>query len=76
MSQKPELYHGIEVATDGCYHLYVSTDENEVNEHFAELRRMLGDEIETYSLGTMEATSVDEALDKIRAGDWDYTQLC
>lgn len=78
--KEPQTFYGCEIASVGSYHLYASLNENETTEWFYKIKKWLeeleGDEAETYAFGTIEAHSIDEALNKIRAGDWQYSQMC
>jgi hypothetical protein len=66
------VYHGYEIVNEGTYSLYVDTDENAYNARLAE--ELSHDHHETYRIGTVKADSIEEALDKIRQDDWEWTQ--
>ena len=64
-------FHVFEAVTESSFRLYVDTDQSAVDAKFVEAA-----EADTYALGTVEAENVEEALEKIRRGDWEYTQKC
>lgn len=67
-------YHCFEIVTECSYHLWADLSEGYCTRKFEWLVLALGDEVETYALGWCRAESVKEAHNKIRSGDWDYSQ--
>ena len=70
-----KTYYAFEIAMEGSYFLYVSESfeerEKEINLWLSEIP---ADEIETYAFGVIEAESKEEAMNRIRKGEWQYTQ--
>lgn len=71
-------FYCFEIATDHSYHVFAHENEQIADENLNAMRTVLGvsQEIDTYAIGTCEATDVDDALMKVRQGDWSYTQKC
>lgn len=64
-----------ELVTDGSYHLGAYLYESERDDQFALVKEALGDYVDSYALGTIEGPNdLGDALDSIRAGDWEFTQ--
>jgi hypothetical protein len=68
------LYYGYEVATDGSDHRHADPDRAKVEASLDQTLTELGDGVDRYALGTVEAGSAEEALARIRAGAWEYTR--
>jgi hypothetical protein len=73
-SKKKQKYFCFEIATENHYELWADTDEKKMESEFAKQTAALGDEVETYAIGTCEAESIEAAHDLIRAGKWEYSQ--
>lgn len=68
-------YHAFEIDTELSYHAGVSSDEQRLVERFEQLMQLVAeDEDVTYALGTVEAESVEDAMDRLRAGQCSITQ--
>ena len=67
-------YYCFEIATEGSYHLWVDADEKKMNKELSRQLEELGDEVDTYAVGTCEAASIEHAQDCIRSGNWEYCQ--
>jgi hypothetical protein len=68
------LYHAYEVVTDGCDHRHADPDRARVDASLDRTLSELGDDVDSYALGTVQAGSVEEALARVRAGAWEYTR--
>lgn len=67
-------YHVFEIETELSYHAGASSDEQRLMERFEQLLRLTEqDEDVTYGLGTVEAESVEDALDRLRSGQCSLT---
>lgn len=69
-------FYAFEVASDTCFVMYVNIDEQTVENHLKDVLGDWGIDDETLLIGTVQADSVDEAHNKIRSGEWEYTQRC
>jgi hypothetical protein len=68
------MFYAYEVATDYAYYLCVHASKVVLEARFEQLLKDLGDAMDTYAVGTVHAATIEEALDKIRACDWKFTQ--
>jgi len=71
-----KTFHAFEIVEESSFIMYVDTDLLKVDMELERSLRICGNDLETYAVGTVEADTVDEALNKIRRGDWDYSQKC
>jgi hypothetical protein len=69
-------FHAFEVATDHSSTIHVNLSQHVADQHLAHTMKMAGNDLDTYAAGTVEAGSVEEALDLLRQGKWDYSQRC
>lgn len=68
-------FYAYEIAYEDSYLMFVGEDEQKVNEKLNEDMKEEGEEPETIACGTVEADDIDQALDKVRFGQWEYSQL-
>jgi hypothetical protein len=71
-----KLFHAFEVATDHSSTTHVNLSQHVADQHLAHAVKMAGNGLDTYAVGTVEAGSVEEALDLLRQGKWDFSQRC
>lgn len=71
-------FYAYEVATDGAFELgaYLKEADRDVALDFV-LKRLeySGEDVETRAVGTTKAMSWKAAIDCVRAGRWEYSQL-
>lgn len=68
-------YHVLEVATETGYFVFVEQDEKTFDAKLGKLTKVFPDsEVESYAIGTVNASSEEKAINKIRSGKWEYTQ--
>lgn len=69
------VFHGYEIYTDGSVVLRVDLTPEDNKCRFDKDVAALGDEDYSYRIGTVEADDPEQAMDKVRAGQWDYTEV-
>jgi hypothetical protein len=69
------LYYAFEIITDTAYDVHVNQTESAMNTALEVIRSHYGvDNIEAVAIGTVEADTAEDAIGKIRSGDWLYSQ--
>ena len=65
-----------EVATGEGYHVLVDESEDTLYERFDALIDSLPDDTDCYdsAFGTVECNDIEDAIDRIRLGQWSYSQ--
>jgi hypothetical protein len=78
-AKRPGVYHAYEIASDGSFDVGVDVDSDALKIRFdddvAALKKDYPDEDYSYRLGTVAAETPEQAMNKIRAGRWDYTEV-
>jgi hypothetical protein len=69
-------FHAFEVATDRSSTIHVNLSQHVADQHLTHAVKTAGKDLDTYAVGTVEAGSVEEAIDLLRQGKWDYSQRC
>lgn len=65
------IYHGYELLTDGVADMYVDPNPVEVLKHLAaDVCIVSNKRIEGVTVGTVEANSIENALNQIRMDNW------
>ena len=67
------VYRAVEMVTAKGYLVYIEADKQQFGQHVGRLVDSAMD-YDTYALGTVKAGSEQEAVDKIRRGDWQFSQ--
>lgn len=71
-----KLFHAFEIYAENIIQMGAYTSKQEADNEFAFWKRIIRDEnIDTYLLGTVYADNWEDALNKLRAGDWNWTQF-
>lgn len=68
-------FYAFEIATEGSYHLGAYANEAERDRELQFLLQVLNELVATYAIGSAEGNDWENALDAIRMGDWEYTQV-
>lgn len=72
---KEMLFYAFEVATYNGYYAFINRWEHNRDNHLEKLLVFLtGYAIDTIAIGTVTACTFDEGLEKVRVGNWEYSQ--
>jgi hypothetical protein len=70
------LFHAFEMCSETSFFSYVDLDRLVFDEKLRETLERPNVDPDTLLIGTVIAADIEEAIEKIRAGKWDYTQRC